>query len=1116
MNLSGENAFVGKGAQRAAGTRCHRVPQVATGLQHTLILLDNGCVLSCGKNESGQLGQDKSCLRPGAIDSLETKFITFVACGSSHSLAIDKEGSLFAWGDNYHGQLGLGSTEQNHPIPKLVKLKPRVVQVAAGGSHTIALLQDGRVFSWGQNSYGQLGTIGKSSNVPQLMADFEGVPLIFIAAGTNHSIALTCSGLVFGWGRNNKGQLGLGHENDVYKPTELPALRAQNIINVACGEEHTVFLTMDGGVFVCGSNTQGQLGLPSAHQCVHPIRVQDLMGSTVIQIACGRFHTLVLVDGSGLVGKRRLVNAFGQGSVGQLGNGHTVSSRVPGEVLVNQASAVSMGDGSLGTSVDLEFGVKRIFAGGDQSFASVEPLVEGRPPAPYDSRVQVPSSLPTYLNHQFVKQVVETNCLELPRIAELVFHSASCVNGSFLAPRNHMDSNEASSGVDLDSIRQTLDTLKQYFAGERMGEKAQYWLEYTLSNYTTASLLTHECLRIVYVYPLFVPLKMTALNGIRYFLKAFLDLPPNFKTVLGNWLFNSPYDYITHWLEVAKLNLTRCLQYNSRKYPYPIPHGVERQPVGRRNAPYTVNISPGYPVQPPVAMGMSPPAMGRQSSYEAAQHGLFQRLTPNTFNVPDVSLAQADDSGTELFYGLHFIVQIHQWNKEHNDIIPYTAFYVNAITEFIDLRMDFVGWINDEQQSPQFPRVLSFCRFPFLLDPQAKSALMQVESRVQMAIAVDQALKRNLHSLLTQSHLVDPTPQSFELNVKRETLIKDTLTTLVTTSKLCPYDFKKPLKVTFIGEEGLDAGGVQKEFFMLLLQAILNPDFGMFIEDPESHLIWFRDQELLYESIDYYVLIGILCGLAIYNSVIVELPFPTALYKKLLQRPVNLSDLKELKPSVGQSLEDIEQYQGSDFEDNFVLNFGITRFSFGTAETVELIPGGLDKPVTSENCKDYVAAYVNYVLNSSVDEPFRAFANGFMNVCSGKVLGMFHPTELMTLVVGNKVVDWTEMEKHMDYRNGYYTEHHTIRIFWKVFYDLPTEAKKKFLVFYTGCNRVPVTGFKNMHMVIQKMDGGPGCERLPVAHTCYNILDLPPYSSEAKLKEKLLQAINFTSGFGIV
>lgn len=266
----------------------HRVLQVASGLQHTLILIDNGCVLSCGKNESCQLGQDKSCLRPGAIDSLETKFITFVACGSSHSLAIDKDGNLFAWGDNYHGQLGLSSVEQCQPIPKLVRLKACVVQVVAGGNHTIALLQDGRIFSWGQNSYGQLGNTGKSSNVPQLIADFEGVPLICIAAGTNHSVAVTCSGLVFAWGRNHKGQLGLGHENDVFKPTEITALRAQSIRHVTCGEEHTLFLTAEGGVFVCGSNVHGQLGLPSAHQCSHPIRIHDLMGSTVTQIACGK------------------------------------------------------------------------------------------------------------------------------------------------------------------------------------------------------------------------------------------------------------------------------------------------------------------------------------------------------------------------------------------------------------------------------------------------------------------------------------------------------------------------------------------------------------------------------------------------------------------------------------------------------------------------------------------------------------------------------------------------------------------------------------------------------------------------------------------------------------
>ena len=111
-------------------------------------------------------------------------------------------------------------------------------------------------------------------------------------------------------------------------------------------------------------------------------------------------------------------------------------------------------------------------------------------------------------------------------------------------------------------------------------------------------------------------------------------------------------------------------------------------------------------------------------------------------------------------------------------------------------------------------------------------------------------------------------------------------------------------QVNFVGEEGLDAGGVKKEFFMLLMQEILNPNFGMFVEDDESHLLWFRDQVgsrialklmtlivllvfhqvLLYERLDHFVLIGIVCGLAIYNTVIIDLPFPTALYKKLLNR----------------------------------------------------------------------------------------------------------------------------------------------------------------------------------------------------------------------------------------
>jgi E3 ubiquitin-protein ligase HERC4 len=324
------------------------------------------------------------------------------------------------------------------------------------------------------------------------------------------------------------------------------------------------------------------------------------------------------------------------------------------------------------------------------------------------------------------------------------------------------------------------------------------------------------------------------------------------------------------------------------------------------------------------------------------------------------------------------------------------------------------------------------------------------------------------------------------------------------------------IQVEFVGEEGMDAGGVQKEFFLLLLRDILNPQFGMFVQDEESNFIWFSDEPLLYGSLNYFKLVGIVCGLAIYNSVIIDLPFPAALYKKLLRKPTDLSDLKQLRPSVGKHLESLLTYEGADFEETFSLTFELTRSSFGEVVTVPLVPGGSSVPVTMDNCTEYVRAYVRHVLDESVKEPFVAFDEGFKRVCDGKVLSMLHPLELMSLVVGQQAINWSELERYMDYKNGYHKEHPVIKLFWSVFNDLPAEAKRKFLVFWTGSNRIPVAGVESMKMMIQRMDGGRNCERLPVAHTCFNVLDLPPYPSHELMKQKLLQAINFTSGFGIV
>lgn len=115
-------------------------------------------------------------------------------------------------------------------------------------------------------------------------------------------------------------------------------------------------------------------------------------------------------------------------------------------------------------------------------------------------------------------------------------------------------------------------------------------------------------------------------------------------------------------------------------------------------------------------------------------------------------------------------------------------------------------------------------------------------------------------------------------------------------------DFKKPLKVKFDGEEGDDAGGVRKEFFLLLLKEILRPEYGMFKEFEETNTIWFHPNA--WEDIGYFFMIGVLCGLAIYNFTIINLPFPLALYKKLLSEEgassnVNtIEDIQDLSPTL--------------------------------------------------------------------------------------------------------------------------------------------------------------------------------------------------------------------------
>ncbi|MGC0420803.1 RCC1 domain-containing protein [Embleya sp. AB8] len=290
---------------------------------HGLALLTDRTVLSWGGNSSGQLG-DGSVFghnAPGQVVNLSTA--TDIAAGGGHSLALLADRTMVSWGRNNHGQLGNG-TNMDSSVPVRVEGLDKVVAISAGLGHCIALREDGTVWAWGCNIKGQLGD-GTSAgrNVPALVGGLTGVTRI--AAGGDHNLALVgepggSGNTVRAWGHNATGQLGDGTTENRYAPVET-AIGSGPVSLIAAGANHSIAVTgTDGALIAWGHNASGQLGDGTTDSRNKPVTVRGLAG---IRLAtCGREHTVVLLsDGS--------VRSWGANGSGQLGNGTTTDSATP-------------------------------------------------------------------------------------------------------------------------------------------------------------------------------------------------------------------------------------------------------------------------------------------------------------------------------------------------------------------------------------------------------------------------------------------------------------------------------------------------------------------------------------------------------------------------------------------------------------------------------------------------------------------------------------------------------------------------------------------------------------------------------------------------------------------
>ncbi|XP_060697829.1 probable E3 ubiquitin-protein ligase HERC4 [Hemiscyllium ocellatum] len=1015
-----------------------KIRDVGCGRRHTVFVLDDGTVYSCGCNDLGQLGHEKARKRPEQVGALDAQNITAISCGEMHTLALNDSGQVFAWGLAKDGQLGLAVTEESVRVPRNIKslVEVQITQVACGYHHSLALSKGSQVFSWGQNKNGQLGLgqdIGNQPS-PQPVRSLNGVPFVQIAAGGAHSFAVSLSGAVFGWGCNKFGQLGLNDEHDRYVPALLKSLRTQKIVYVCCGEDHTAALTKEGGVFTFGAGGYGQLGHNSTNHEINPRKVFELMGYVITQIACGRQHTLAFVTSSGKV------YSFGLGGNGQLGTGSTNNRKSPCAV---KGPWVPHGGQFLPIiNAKNNYYVKRIFSGGDQSFAHCYSLQNSMPPD--DFRLPNPSKGILTLNDAIIQKWINYPPGRIPSEVtneiDTVFSSAGCLNGSFLALSNddHYKTSSKFSGIDMNAARLLFHRLV-HSDHPRILQQIAASMEKNLIPRLSHSPPDVEALRIYVTLPECPPM-----NDVNNYVTlaipfgmAIVKLEKVPLKVLENW-----------WATFEPAFFQKIVQL----YKDVVVFLLRLTKVGMANS---------------------------------------ERRTWNNF----------------LKTALEVLAILHRVNEKSGQIIQYDKFYIHEVQDLIDIRSDYVNWIQHQVYGVMPDMPITICTYPFVFDAQAKTTLLQTDAILQMQLAVDQAHRQNFSSFFMP--VVDTVNPCLVLIVRREHIVEDTVEVL---RKSKNVDFKKPLKVIFVGEEAVDAGGVRKEFFLLIMRDLLDPKYGMFRYYEESRLIWFSFQT--FEEIDLFHLIGVVCGLAIYNFTIVDLHFPLALYKKLLNQKPTLDDLKELMPIVGRSMQQLLDYPEEAVEDIFSLNFTIAVEKFDVTEVKELVPDGANIPVTKYNRQEFVDAYVDYVFNKSIAPLFDGFYEGFHKVCGGKVLQLFQPNELQAMVIGNANYDWKEWEKNTEYKGEYWAEHPTIKLFWEVFHELPLEKKKRFLLFLTGSDRIPIIGMKSLKFIIQPTGGGD--EYLPVAHTCFNLLDLPKYTDKETLRTKLVKAIDHYEGFSLV
>ncbi|XP_055477046.1 NEDD4-like E3 ubiquitin-protein ligase WWP2 [Psammomys obesus] len=379
--------------------------------------------------------------------------------------------------------------------------------------------------------------------------------------------------------------------------------------------------------------------------------------------------------------------------------------------------------------------------------------------------------------------------------------------------------------------------------------------------------------------------------------------------------------------------------------------------------------------------------------------------------------------------------------------------------------------------------------------------------------AYDRSFRWKYHQFRFLCHS-NALPSHVKISVSRQTLFEDSFQQIM---NMKPYDLRRRLYIIMRGEEGLDYGGIAREWFFLLSHEVLNPMYCLFeYAGKNNYCLQINPASSINpDHLTYFRFIGRFIAMALYHGKFIDTGFTLPFYKRMLNKRPTLKDLESIDPEFYNSIVWIKE---NNLEECGLELFFIQDMEIlGKVTTHELKEGGENIRVTEENKEEYIMLLTDWRFTRGVEEQTKAFLDGFNEVAPLEWLRYFDEKELELMLCGMQEIDMSDWQRNAIYRH-YTKSSKQIQWFWQVVKEMDNEKRIRLLQFVTGTCRLPVGGFA-------ELIGSNGPQKfcidrvgketwLPRSHTCFNRLDLPPYKSYEQLKEKLLYAIEETEGFG--